>query len=203
MDMAKKPHKKLTLTEKYERRRIWAGYFGIAFKEMKRATQKALKAINKAIKHKRLELKQEGVTDIPTVAQVAKYEKQSQQLSNDEEKEALPYADINDIPEFNEYEAIINQFIDTMQEALSESVKIYGMSQPWLARTFENAILGVMAKFNEARAKLGDAQLAQNIADSLDYEQIITLIAYDYNEALDMLDNMASVFDSMITDWNT
>ena len=76
--------RKLSITEKYERRRLWAGYFGIAFKEMKRATRKALKAIDKAIKQKRLELKQEGVTDIPTVSQVAKYERQNKQLENRE-----------------------------------------------------------------------------------------------------------------------
>ena len=46
--------RKLSITEKYERRRLWAGYFGIAFKEMKRATRKALKAIDKAIKQKRI-----------------------------------------------------------------------------------------------------------------------------------------------------
>ena len=209
MDMAKlkrRKRKKMTITQRYNRIDVGLQYFGISLNEKKRASRKALKEAQKIYRKAREEAKAGGMTDLPSIAQLEKYVRESQpevDIPPIDEKEELPYADINDIPEFNEYEAIINQFIDTMQEALSESVKIYGMSQPWLARTFENAILGVMAKFNEARAKLGDAQLAQNIADSLDYEQIITLIAYDYNEALDMLDNMASVFDSMITDWNT
>lgn len=201
MDMAKKPHKKLTLTEKYERRRIWAGYFGIAFKEMKRATKKALKAIDKAIKQKRLELKQEGVTDIPTVAQVAKYERQSQQLSNEEEREALPYAGADEIPYFNETEDIINGFMSTMEQALSEAIRAYGLSQPWRARAFEEQILGIMAKFNEIRDKAGDEYIAQKIADSLDYQAIVTTIAYDYDEATDMLDNMSDVFDGILDSW--
>lgn len=201
MDMAKKPHKKLTLTEKYERRRLWAGYFGIAFKEMKRATQKALKAINKAINQKRLELKQEGVTDIPTVAQVAKYERQAQQQSKEEEKEPLPYAGIDETPYYNETEDIISGFMSTMEQALSEATKIYGLSSPWRARSFEEQILGIMAKFNEIRDKAGDEYIAQKIADSLDYQAIVTTIAYDYDEATNMLDNMSDVFDGILDSW--
>lgn len=201
MDMAKKPHKKLTITEKYERRRIWAGYFGITLKSMKRATQKALKLAEKLIKKKRLELKQEGVTDIPTVAQVVKYERQSQQLSNEEEKEHLPYADTNEIPYFNETEDIITSFMSTMEQALSEALRAYGLSQPWRARAFEEQILNIMAKFNEIRDRAGDEYIAQKIADSLDYQAIVTTIAYDYDEASDMLDNMTDVFDSILDSW--
>ena len=200
MDMAKKSHKKLTVTEKYERRRLWAGYFGIAFKEMKRATKKALKAIEKAIKQKRLELKQEGVTDIPTVSQVAKYERQSKQLSN-EEKEPLPYAGVDETPYYNETEDIINGFMSTMEQALSEATRAYGLAQPWRARAFEQQILGIMAKFNEIRDKAGDEYVAQKIADSLDYQAIVTTIAYDYDEATEMLDNMSDVFDAILDSW--
>lgn len=199
--MAKKPHKKLTLTEKYERRRLWAGYFGIAFKEMKRATQKALKAINKAINQKRAELKQEGVTDIPTVAQVAKYERQAKQQSNEEEREPLPYAGADETPYYNETEDIISGFMSTMEQALSEAIKIYGLSSPWRARSFEEQILGIMAKFNEIRDKAGDEYVAQKIADSLDYQTIVTTIAYDYDEASNILDNMSDVFDGIMDSW--
>lgn len=202
MDMAKKAkHKKLTLTEKYERRRVWAGYFGITLKAMKRATKKALKLAEKLIKQKRLELKDEGVTDIPTVAQVYKYEKQTQQLSNKEEREELPYAEANETPFFNETEDIINSFMETMQATLSEAIQAYGLSQPWRAKSFEQQILDIMSKFNEARDKYGDELIAQKIADSLDYQQIVTVIAYDYDEATEMLDNMSSVFDGILDSW--
>ena len=199
--MAKKPRKKLTLTEKYERRRIWAGYFGITLKTRKRATQKALKLAEKLIKQKRLELKQEGVTDIPTVAQVAKYERQSQQLSNEEEKEALPYAGVDETPYYNETEDIISGFMSTMEQALSEATRAYGLAQPWRARAFEQQILGIMAKFNEIRDRAGDEYVAQKIADSLDYQAIVTTIAYDYDEATEMLDNMSDVFDGILDSW--
>jgi hypothetical protein len=192
--------RKLNLTEKYERRRIWAGYFGLAFKEMKRATRKALKAIDKAIKQKRLELKQEGVTDIPTVSQVAKYERQNKQLENreEQEREPLPYAGIDEYPYIDANEEIINSFLDTMHEALTEANRMYGMTSPWRARAFEEQILTIMQKFNQIRDQYGDDYTAQKIADSLDYEQIVTTIAYDYDEASSMLDNMSDVFDGIL-----
>ena len=192
--------RKLTVTEKYERRRLWAGYFGLAFKEMKRATRKALKAIDKAIKQKRLELKQEGVTDIPTVSQVAKYERQNKQLENreEQEREPLPYAGIDEYPYIDANEEIINSFLDTMHEALTEANRMYGMTSPWRARAFEEQILTIMQKFNQIRDQYGDDYTAQKIADSLDYEQIVTTIAYDYDEASSMLDNMSDVFDGIL-----
>jgi hypothetical protein len=192
--------RKLSITEKYERRRLWAGYFGIAFKEMKRATRKALKAIDKAIKQKRLELKQEGVTDIPTVSQVAKYERQNKQLENreEQEREPLPYATEDEYPYIDANEEIINSFLDTMHEALTEANRMYGMTSPWRARAFEEQILTIMQKFNQIRDQYGDDYTAQKIADSLDYEQIVTTIAYDYDEATSMLDNMSEVFDGIL-----
>lgn len=192
--------RKLSITEKYERRRLWAGYFGIAFKEMKRATRKALKAIDKAIKQKRLELKQEGVTDIPTVSQVAKYERQNKQLENreEQEREPLPYAGADEYPYIDANEEIINSFLDTMHEALTEANRMYGMTSPWRARAFEEQILTIMQKFNQIRDQYGDDYTAQKIADSLDYEQIVTTIAYDYDEATSMLDNMSDVFDGIL-----
>lgn len=204
--LKRRKRKKMTITQRYNRIAVGLQYFGISLNEKKRASRKALKEAQKIYRKAREEAKAGGVTELPSIAQLEKYVRESQheaEIAPIEEREELPYADINDIPEFNEYEEILNQFIDTMQEALSESAKVYGMSQPWLARTFENAITDIMSKFNEARAKLGDAQLAQKIADSLDYEQIVITIAYDYDEALQMLDDMASVFDGIITGWNT
>lgn len=192
--------RKLNLTEKYERRRLWAGYFGLASKEMKRATQKALKAIDKAIKQKRLELKREGVTDIPSVSQVAKYERQRKQAENQEEqeREPLPYATEDEYPYIDANEEIINSFLDTMQEALIEATRTYGLTSPWRARAFEEQIISIMQKFNQLRDERGDDFVAQKIADSLDYAQIVVTIAYDYDGATEMLDNMSEVFDGII-----
>lgn len=191
--------RKLSLTEKYERRRLWGDYFGLAFKEMKRATKKALKAIDKAIKQKRLELKQEGVTDIPSVSQVAKYERQRKEAENQEqEREPLPYASADEYPYIDANEEIINSFLDTMHEALIEANRTYGMTSPWRARSFEEQIISIMQKFNQIRAERGDEYTAQKIADSLDYAQIVTTIAYDYDGAVEMLDNMSEVFDGIL-----
>ena len=58
-----------------------------------------------------------------------------------------------------------------------------------------------MSKFNEIRGRAGDEYIAQKIADSLDYQAIVNTIAYDYDEATEMLDNMSDVFDGILDSW--
>lgn len=191
--------RKLTLTEKYERRRLWAGYFGIELKVMKRATKKALREAEKIVRMKRMELKLEGVTDIPSVAQVAKYQEElNKQQPKIEDREPLPYASEDEYPYIDANEEIINSFLDTMHEALTEATRTYGLTSPWRARAFEEQIISIMQKFNQLRDERGDDFVAQKIADSLDYSQIVVTIAYDYDEATEMLDNMSEVFDGII-----
>lgn len=192
--------RKLNLTEKYERRRIWAGYFGLAFKEMKRATKKALQAINKAIKQKRLELRQEGVTDIPTVSQVAKYERQRKQLENQEEqeREPLPYAPVDEIPEYNEYEDVINEFLSTMGYVMQEAINIYGLSQPHVARDLENSLTEMLRTFNEARAIKGDKYVADYISNSLDFQRIYDMVFSDSVGRAEAVEEVESIIMGMM-----
>lgn len=192
--------RKLTLTEKYERRRIWAGYFGIAFKEMKRATRKALKAIDKAIKQKRLELKQEGVTDIPSVSQVAKHERQRKQLENQEEqeREPLPYAPAEEIPYFNEYEDVINEFLSAMGRAMQEAINVYGLSQPYVARQLEESMTEMLRTFNEARAIKGDKYVADYISNSLDYQRIYDMVFSDSVGRAEAVEEVESIIMGMM-----
>lgn len=188
------------MTEKYERRRIWAGYFGIAFKEMKRATKKALKAIDKAIKQKRLELKQEGVTDIPSVSQVAKYERQRKQLENQEEqeREPLPYAPAEEIPYFNEYEDVINEFLSAMGRAMQEAINVYGLSQPHVARQLEESMTEMLRTFNEARAIKGDKYVADYISNSLDYQRIYDMVFSDSVGRAEAVEEVESIIMGMM-----
>lgn len=192
--------RKLSMTEKYERRRIWAGYFGIAFKEMKRATKKALKAIDKAIKQKRLELKQEGVTDIPSVSQVAKYERQRKQLENQEEqeREPLPYAPAEEIPYFNEYEDVINEFLSAMGRAMQEAINVYGLSQPHVARQLEESMTEMLRTFNEARAIKGDKYVADYISNSLDYQRIYDMVFSDSVGRAEAVEEVESIIMGMM-----
>lgn len=191
--------RKLSITEKYERRRLWAGYFGIAFKEMKRATTKALKAIDKAIKQKRLELKQEGVTDIPSVSQVAKYERQRKQLeSQEQEREPLPYSDTDDIPYYNEYEDVINEFLSAMGRAMDDAIRIYGLSQPHVARNLQDSLTEMLRVFNEARAVKGDKYVADYISNSLDFQRINDMIYSDSEGRAEAVDEVETIIMGMM-----
>ena len=191
--------RKLSMTEKYERRRIWAGYFGIAFKEMKRATKKALKAIDKAIKQKRLELKQEGVTDIPSVSQVAKYERQRKPLENQEqEREPLPYSDIEVAPYYNEYEDVINEFLSAMGRAMDDAIRIYGLSQPYVARNLQDSMTEMLRVFNEARALKGDKYVADYISNSLDLQRVNDMVYSDSDGRAEAVDEVETIIMGMM-----
>ena len=199
MDMAKKPHKKLTLTEKYERRRLWAGYFGIELKVMKRATKKALREAEKIVRMKRMELKLEGVTDIPSVSQVAKYQKElNKQQPKIDEREPLPYSETEEVPYYNEYEDVINEFLSAMGRAMDDAIRIYGLSQPYVARNLQDSMTEMLRVFNEARTLKGDTYVADYISNSLDLQRVNDMVYSDSDGRAEAVDEVETIIMGMM-----
>ena len=202
--LRKRKRKKMTITQRYNRIAVGLQYFGISLNEKKRATTKALTEAQRIYREARKEAKAGGITELPSIAQLEKYVRESQHevdIPSIDDREELPYAGVDETPYYNETEDIINGFMSTMEQALSEATRAYGLAQPWRAKAFEQQILGIMSKFNEIRGRAGDEYIAQKIADSLDYQAIVNTIAYDYDEATEMLDNMSDVFDGILDSW--
>ena len=191
--------RKLTLTEKYERRRLWAGYFGIELKVMKRATKKALREAEKIVRMKRMELKLEGVTDIPSVSQVAKYQKEiNKQQPKIDEREPLPYSDSEEAPYFNEYEDVINEFLSAMGRAMDDAIRIYGLSQPYVARNLQDSMTEMLRVFNEARTLKGDKYVADYISNSLDLQRINDMVYSDSDGRAEAVDDVETIIMGMM-----
>lgn len=191
--------RKLTLTEKYERRRLWAGYFGIELKVMKRATKKALREAEKIVRMKRMELKLEGVTDIPSVSQVAKYQKElNKQQPKIDEREPLPYSDPEEVPYYNEYEDVINEFLSAMGRAMDDAIRIYGLSQPYVARNLQDSMTEMLRVFNEARALKGDKYVADYISNSLDLQRINDMVYSDSDGRAEAVDEVETIIMGMM-----
>lgn len=191
--------RKLTLTEKYERRRLWAGYFGIELKVMKRATKKALREAEKIVRMKRMELKLEGVTDIPSVSQVAKYQKElNKQQPKIDEREPLPYSDTEEVPYYNEYEDVINEFLSAMGRAMDDAIRIYGLSQPYVARNLQDSMTEMLRVFNEARALKGDKYVADYISNSLDLQRINDMVYSDSDGRAEAVDDVETIIMGMM-----
>lgn len=191
--------RKLTLTEKYERRRLWAGYFGIELKVMKRATKKALREAEKIVRMKRMELKLEGVTDIPSVSQVAKYQKElNKQQPKIDEREPLPYSDTEEVPYYNEYEDVINEFLSAMGRAMDDAIRIYGLSQPYVARNLQDSMTEMLRVFNEARALKGDKYVADYISNSLDLQRVNDMVYSDSDGRAEAVDEVETIIMGMM-----
>lgn len=191
--------RKLTLTEKYERRRLWAGYFGIELKVMKRATKKVLREAEKIVRMKRMELKLEGVTDIPSVSQVAKYQKElNKQQPKIDEREPLPYSETEEVPYYNEYEDVINEFLSAMGRAMDDAIRIYGLSQPYVARNLQDSMTEMLRVFNEARTLKGDKYVADYISNSLDLQRINDMVYSDSDGRAEAVDDVETIIMGMM-----
>lgn len=202
--------KSMTITAKYNRLARGLQFFGEDIATKKRATSKALKELQRFYHKLRQKLKLEQPDlELPTIAQAAKYVEQQEQETQQyptptppqEELEPLPYADENDYTyeqNIRNAEDIINEFIDEMNTALHEAVAAYGLHKPWLASQLEQAIIGLMQKFHEARAIKGDDFVAQYLQENLDYQRIHDMVYSDSNGRADAVEDIDQVLTSMM-----
>lgn len=203
--------KSMTITAKYNRLARGLQFFGEDIATKKRATNKQLKELQKYYYKLRKQLKLERPElELPTIAQAAKYMEQLEEQEREqyptpapaqEELEPLPYADENDYTyeqNIRNAEDIINEFIDEMNTALHEAVAAYGLHKPWLASQLEQAIIGLMQKFHEARAIKGDDFVAQYLQENLDYQRIHDMVYSDSNGRADAVEDIDQVLTSMM-----
>ena len=198
MATRKRKHKKMTTTEKYTRVQTGLKFFGVELKELKKATAKALKNAQKIYKDIRKQLKQEGVTDIPTITQLAKEvirrETQSEtpSIPQAETREPLNYADADEIAPYIDFASdTLDAFLDDISEAMNELAGIYGLV-PQIWNTMAQQHAEILSTFNQLRTEMGEENLASYIENSLEYDKITTITKISYNEAVEVLDNILS-----------
>lgn len=189
--------KKMTITEKYSRVQTGLKFFGVELKELKKATTKALKAAQRIYKNIRQQLKDEGVTDIPNITQIAKevirreQQRETPSIPQEETREPLPYAADDEVATIDFSSDTLDNFLDTMNEAMAELAAKYGNS-PNIWKTMSEIHAETLQTFNELRAEMGDENLASYIENSLEYDAVQTITKYGYNEAVEVLDNILS-----------
>lgn len=198
--------KKQTKTEQYNTLRTGLQFFGVDLKELKRATSKAIKAAQKIYKGIRKQLQSEGVTDLPNIKQLAKQvrEQEKQQQENPpytepEEREPLPYADENEAPQIDFSSAILDDFMETLNEALSDLIRIYGTS-PSIMNVVTKEHAEIIQLFNQIRDKIGDDMLASYIENNLDYDKLKDITRMKYGEAIEVMDNITENLRAVLND---
>ena len=204
--MAKrKKRKPMTTTEKYNRRVLAGRFLGIDLKPLKKATSKALKLANKLIQQARKALKAEGITDVPTVAQLAKEQQrretqEQKPLREAETREPLPYSSpADEIPEIDFTSNVLDDFIDNLQDAMNELVATYGNS-PRILDTITKQHSEIISTFNTLKDTIGEENLATHITQSLEYEAIGTITKYSYNGVIEVLDNILTNLQGILNE---
>ena len=195
--MAKRTRKRkaLTTTQKYSKLQTGLKFFGVELKELKKATTKALKSAQKLYKDIRKQLRSEGVTDLPNITQLAKeVQRQEQQsetpsIPQEEIREPLPYADETETATIDFASPILDEFLDTIQEAMNELAAKYG-STPQIWQTMTQQHSEIISTFNQLRAEIGEDNLAQYISSSVEYDALRTITKFTYNEAVGVLDSI-------------
>lgn len=198
--MARK-RKKMTITQLYNRTARGLLFFGEVIAEKKRATKKQLNALRKLYKNIRKAEREKGTTDLPTIAQAAKYVEE-QPIIQTEVKEPLPYAEdetYNEIPEIDYASPVIDGFMDSLHEAVSEMLGVYATS-PAIVKAVTDINSQIVEKIHTLREKIGDENLATQLEQSIEYDALNTITKYSYNEAIGILDNILSDLQAILKD---
>lgn len=207
MAQRKRKRRKMTKTQRYERLRTGLRYFGIELKAYKKVTSKALKNAEKAYQEVRKELRKEGITDLPNIVQLAKEVKRREALPKvepvpipqAETREPLPYAGEDEAPYIDFSSNILDAFLETMNEAMSEAAAIYGaVPQIWNVMSEQHS--KIIATFNQLKAEMGEENLATYIQQSLEYDAVVTTIKASYNEAVEVLDNILTNLEGILSE---
>ena len=205
--MAKRRHKvkPMTITSKFNRLAKGLQFFGAQIEEKKRATKKQLKELQKFYRHLRKQLKQDQPDiELPSIAQAAKYvrEQETQPVREPETREALPYSEATDeTPQIDFSSNVLDDFLDTLQEAMNELVVTYGQS-PRILDTMTKQHSDIITTFNTLKETIGEENLATHITQSLEYEALGTITKYSYNGVIEVLDNILTNLQGILNQAN-
>lgn len=205
MARRKRKVKSMTITSKFNRLAKGLQFFGEQIAEKKRATKKQLKELQKFYQHLRKQLKQDQPDiELPTIAQAAKYikEQEQQPLKEAETREPLPYSDYTDeTPQIDFSSNVLDDFLDTLQEAMNELVVTYGQS-PRILDTMTKQHSEIITTFNTLKETIGEENLATHITQSLEYEALGTITKYSYNGVIEVLDNILTNLQGILNQAN-
>lgn len=197
--------KPMTITSKFNRLAKGLQFFGEQIEEKKRATKKQLKELQKFYQHLRKQLKQDQPDiELPSIAQAAKYvrEQETQPVREPETREPLPYSEATDeTPQIDFSSNVLDDFLDTLQEAMNELVVTYGQS-PRILDTMTKQHSDIITTFNTLKETIGEENLATHITQSLEYEALGTITKYSYNGVIEVLDNILTNLQGILNQAN-
>ena len=201
--------KLMTTTQKYNRVAIGLSYFGIELKTKKKATSKALKEAQKIWQKTRQELKEQGITELPTIVQAYKYVKEQETLPKvetelptitpptDEELEPLSYETGTGSMD-NDYEyPVIEEFYQVIDDAIEAVNDIYGPTN--VGTSLVNRLTHIRETVNRIRENMDDDILADWLSNSNEFDALKEVNYANYEETSDTVDALWASVDGLAT----
>lgn len=196
----RKKRKPMTVTQKFNRLVKGLKFFGLLFTEKKRATTKQLKELQKTYQKTRKQLREEEPNiELPTITQAAKYveEQERQEQEPQITREPLPYNDTDYTPEIDFASNVLDNFIDDIQEAMTELAGTYGLV-PQIWNTLSKQHAEIIQIFNTLKETIGEENLANYISQSDEYDKITTVTKLHYGQTIEVFDNIITNLNGIL-----
>ena len=194
--------KRMTITEQYNRYATGLEYFGESFETKKRATSKGLKELKKHYYKIRRDLREQGMVDLPTIAQAEKEilrqreeaEEAQGYRAIDDDLEDLPYAE-GSTEEANSY-YIIDEFRGMISQALDVLSTSY-LGPSFVAKKSEE-ITDAYVQFEGALEAYGEEYVSDYLANSTDMEALRNNTYASYDDVKEGIEDITGVVRAMI-----
>lgn len=195
--------KRMTITEQYNRYATGLEYFGESFETKKRATSKGLKELKKHYYKLRKELREQGMVDLPTIAQAEKEilrqraEEAQEYRVIDDDLEELPYMEGSLENESYSYSYIAE--FKAIIEMVLEATNIVPYN-PSFGNAISATLTEVYAKLLGSIEAYGEDYVEDYLANSSDLESLRKNTYGSYDEVKQGVSDIKDLIEAMISE---
>jgi hypothetical protein len=197
--------KRMTITEQYNRYATGLEYFGESFETKKRATSKGLKELKKHYYKLRKELREQGMVDLPTIAQAEKEilrqreeaEEAQGYRAIDDDLEELPYMEgtledeTRSYTYIKEFEGFITYAIDVVTSSYKNPVLIAKVS---------NKLTDAYLKLQGIIDNFGAEYVEDYLANSSEMESLRNNTYASYDDLHEGIEDITGVVNAMLAE---
>lgn len=198
----------MTITALFNRLAQGLGFYGVQVATKKRATKKSYKALRKLYEAERKKQREQGVIDLPTIAQAAKIVKQQEEQKATPSPTQIPvefFAD--EIEGYDQYEQeqpstqqfsiYVDEFRTMLNYATEEMKRMYGLVNtiidPYMAFASQ-----VEFSLDEVLKYISEEELGERIAKSPYYSHLIDAVMISYEDALATIENIMDNLNAIL-----
>lgn len=209
MARRRRKRKPMTITALFNRLAQGLGFFGVQVAQKRRATKKSYKALRKIYEAERKKQKEQGLTDLPTIAQAAKIIKQQEETAKQPARpEEIPVSFFADEiegydlyeqeqPSTQQFSTYVDEFKMMLNYATEEMKRMYGLVnsiiEPYIAFASQ-----VEVTLDEVLKHITEEELGARIAKSPYYSHLMDAVLVSYEDALATIENIMDNLNAIL-----